>query len=117
MMGMVPNIYLLKYLQGQGVNLPEVEKTAKKYMKIGYVGEQKYRFTDGSYSVWGPHSDEIGSMWLTSFVVKAFVQASKYIEMDKRNVMQSIHWIMKQQGEDGCFQNQGYAIHHEIKGD
>jgi len=30
-------------------------------------------------------------MWLTSFVVKAFVQASNYIEMDKRNVMESIY--------------------------
>merc|ERR1712038_2052098 len=117
MMGMVPNIYLLKYLQGKGVNLPEVEKTAKKYMKIGYDREQKYRFPDGSYSVWGPKTDDTGSMWLTSFVVKAFVQASQYIELDKRNVMESIYWILRQQGEDGCFQNKGYALHQELKGD
>ena len=77
---MVPNIYLLKYLQGKGVNLPEVEKTAKKYMKIGYDREQKYRFPDGSYSVWGPRDEDAeGSVWLTAFVVKAFSQASKYI--------------------------------------
>jgi len=55
--------------------------------------------------------------WLTSFVVKAFVQASKYIDMDKRNVMESIYWIIRQQGEDGCFQNKGYALHQELKGD
>ena len=114
---MVPNIYLLKYLQGKGANLPEIEKTAKKYMKIGYDREQNYRFPDGSYSVWGPKTDDTGSMWLTSFVVKAFIQASKYIEMDKRNVMESIYWILRQQGEDGCFQNKGYALHQELKGD
>jgi hypothetical protein len=117
MMGMVPNIYLLKYLHGKGVNLPDIEKTAKKYMKIGYDREQKYRFRDGSYSVWGPKTDDTGSMWLTSFVVKAFVQASQYIDVNKRNVMQSIYWILRQQGEDGCFQNKGYALHQELKGD
>ena len=117
MMGMVPNIYLLKYLNGKGVSLPDIEKTAKKYMKIGYDREQKYRFSDGSYSVWGPKSDDTGSMWLTSFVVKAFVQASQYIEVDKGNVMQSIYWILRQQGDDGCFQNKGYALHQELKGD
>lgn len=117
MMGMVPNIYLLKYLNGKGVSLPDIEKTAKKYMKIGYDREQKFRFPDGSYSVWGPKSDDTGSMWLTSFVVKAFVQASQYIEVDKKNVMQSIYWILRQQGEDGCFQNKGYALHQELKGD
>jgi len=79
--------------------------------------EQKYRFPDGSYSVWGPKTDDTGSMWLTSFVVKAFVQASNYIEMDKRNVMESIYWILRQQGKDGCFQNKGYALHQELKGD
>merc|ERR1712088_627462 len=117
MMGMVPNIYLLKYLNGKGLTVPEVEKMAKRYMKIGYDREQKYRFPDGSYSVWGPKTDDTGSMWLTSFVVKAFIQASKYIEMDKRNVMESIYWILQQQGKDGCFHNKGYALHQELKGD
>lgn len=117
MMGMVPNIYLLKYLSGKGISLPEIQKTAKKYMTIGYNREQKYRFSDGSYSVWGPKQDETGSIWLTSFVVKAFVQASQYIYVDKKNVMQSVRWILRQQGDDGCFQNKGYAIHREIKRD
>jgi len=117
MMGMVPNIYLLKYLNGKGVSVPEVEKKAKKYMKLGYEREQKFRFTDGSYSVWGPKTDDTGSMWLTSFVVKAFVQASQYIDMDKTNIMESIYWILRQQDEEGCFQNKGYALHQELKGD
>ena len=117
MMGMVPNIYLLKYLNGKGLNVPEVEKMAKRYMKIGYDREQKYRFPDGSYSVWGPKTDDTGSMWLTSFVVKAFVQASRYIKVDKKSIMESMYWIIKQQGEDGCFQNKGYALHQELKGD
>ena len=113
-MKMVPNIYVLIYLQGICANLPAIELKAKKNMKIGYDTQQKYRFSDGSYSVWGPKQDKTGEMWLTSFVVKAFVQASKYIDIDKRNVMESIDWIIRQQGEDGCFQNKGRAIHKEI---
>jgi len=31
--------------------------------------------------------------------------------------MESMYWIIKQQGEDGCFQNKGYALHQELKGD
>ena len=117
MMGMVPNIYLLKYLNGKGVSVPKIEKQAKKYMKLGYEREQKFRFPDGSYSVWGPKTDKTGSMWLTSFVVKAFVQASQYIDIDKVSVMESIYWIIRQQGKDGCFRNKGYALHQELKGD
>jgi hypothetical protein len=52
---------------------------AKKYMQIGYERQnEKYRHSDGSYSVWGPSKDgnSQGSMWLTTFVVKAFSQVS-----------------------------------------
>ena len=117
MMGMVPNIYLLKYLNGKGAYAPEIEAKAKKYMKIGYDREQKYRFPDGSYSAWGPKTDTDGSMWLTSFVVKGFVQAAQYIKVDKANLEQSVTWILQQQGEDGCFENRGKALHRELKGD
>ena len=117
MLGLLPNIYVLIYLDGICANLPPIADKAKKNMKIGYKTQQKYRFSDGSYSVWGPKQNRNGEMWLTSFTVKAFVQASKYIDIDKRNVMESIDWIIRHQGEDGCFQNKGWAIHKEFKGD
>jgi hypothetical protein len=56
-------------------------------MKIGYERQnERYRHPDGSYSVWGPSKDvqSHGSMWLTTFVVKAFSQAAKFIDVDAR---------------------------------
>jgi len=58
-------------------------------MKIGYERQNEhYRHSDGSYSVWGPSKDSSssnqGSLWLTTFVVKAFGQAAKFIHIDSR---------------------------------
>ena len=114
---MVPNIYVLLYLQGICANKPAIVNKAKKNMKSGYDTQQKYRHPDGSFSVWGPKRDKTGEMWLTSFTVKSFVQASKFIDIDKSNVMKSIDWILRQQGPDGCFLNRGRAVHKQFKGD
>ena len=97
MISMVPNIYVVKYLKGTGQDefKPELISTAKKYMKNGYERQEKnYRHKDGSYSVWGPKDDEAeGSVWLTAFVVKAFSQASKYIDIDERDLRKSQDWL------------------------
>ena len=118
MISVVPNIYLLKYLQGKGVSVPSVEEKAKKYMKIGWERQQKFRHPDGAYSVWGPTDEEAeGSIWLTSFVVKAFAQASQFIEIDHEDLDKSVSWILSQQNKtNGCFNDVGYVIHSELKG-
>jgi hypothetical protein len=106
MISMVPNIYVVNYLMGTGQDKPELVMKAKKYMKAGYERqEKKYRHKDGSYSVWGPTDDEAeGSVWLTSFVVKAFSQASKYIDVDSSKIRQSMYWLYKRQDpQTGCF--------------
>ena len=77
MIGMAPNVYVMDYMMGTGKRDPAVETKAKEYMAAGYRREQKFRHPDGSYSVWGPEQDETGSLWLTSFVVKVFSQASR----------------------------------------
>ena len=92
-------------------------------MRIGY-GRQNdnYRHSDGSYSIWGPSktNDNIhsqGSMWLTTFVVKAFGQASKYIDIDSQKMQQSIDWILnKQSRKSGCFEAVGQLIHSSLAG-
>lgn len=69
-------------------------------MRLGYSRQnEKYRHGDGSYSIWGPSSsgDNVGSIWLTTFVVKAFSQASKYIDIDTRALQKSIDWILEKQ--------------------
>merc|ERR1712062_232744 len=84
---------------------------AKKFMKAGYERqEQNYRHKDGSYSIWGPKDEDAeGSVWLTAFVVKAFAQASDYIDIDQENLRQSIGWLKRKQNQDGCFEDACYS--------
>ena len=111
MISLVPNIYVVKYLEGTGQNKPDLIAKAKKFMKAGYERqEQNYRHKDGSYSIWGPKDEDAeGSVWLTAFVVKAFAQASDYIDIDQENLRQSIGWLKRKQNQDGCFENSGYS--------
>ena len=111
MISLVPNIYVVKYLEGTGQNKPDLIAKAKKFMKAGYERqEQNYRHKDGSYSIWGPKDEDAeGSVWLTAFVVKAFAQASDYIDIDQENLRQSIGWLKRKQNPDGCFENSGYS--------
>jgi len=123
MISVVPNIYLLEYLEGKNVSVPEIERRAKANIVKGWKRQQKYRHKDGSYSIWGP-SDEgaEGSMWLTSFVVKSFTVAEKYLQdsdglFTKGSIKKSLKWIMSNvDNETGCYKNVGYTITSELKG-
>ena len=122
MVGLVPNIYLLNYLNGVGKKVPEVERKAIDYMNIGYKRQQNYRHRDGSYSIWGDKGsifgggEKDGSTWLTAFVVKAFSEASQYISVDAKLVQESVNWLFKNQMENGCFRKRGYVHSSYLKG-
>jgi len=116
MVGLVPNIYLLQYLDHTNQKEPEIEKKAKEYMEIGYNRQQKYRHPNGAYSIWGDRGDKDGSTWLTAFVVKSFSEASEYIDVDKQLVQNSVNWLLKGQMENGCFRKRGYVHSSYLKG-
>eukprot|EP00092_Neocalanus_flemingeri_P108736 GFUD01139655.1.p1 GENE.GFUD01139655.1~~GFUD01139655.1.p1 ORF type:complete len:1716 (-),score=430.19 GFUD01139655.1:66-5213(-) len=116
MVGLVPNIYLLQYLDSTNQKEPELERKAKQFMEIGYTRQQKYNHPNGAYSIWGDKGDKDGSTWLTAFVVKSFSEASQYIEVDTRLVQRSVDWLMKGQMENGCFRKRGYVHSSYLKG-
>ena len=116
MVGLVPNIYLLEYLRGVDKKMPEIERKAKSYMTIGYNRQQNYRHDNGAYSIWGGKGDKDGSSWLTAFVVKAFSEASKFIQIDARLVQDSVNWLISNQMENGCFMKRGYVHSSYLKG-
>eukprot|EP00090_Calanus_glacialis_P012233 TRINITY_DN20713_c0_g1_i4.p1 TRINITY_DN20713_c0_g1~~TRINITY_DN20713_c0_g1_i4.p1 ORF type:complete len:1703 (-),score=467.37 TRINITY_DN20713_c0_g1_i4:343-5451(-) len=116
MVGLVPNIYLLQYLDSTNQKEPELERKAKEFMEIGYNRQQKYNHPNGAYSIWGDKGDKDGSTWLTAFVVKSFSEASQYIEVDTNLVQRSVNWLMKGQMENGCFRKRGYVHSSYLKG-
>ena len=116
MVGLVPNIYLMQYLEGTKQSEPELEKKAKEFMEIGYNRQQKYNHPNGAYSIWGDKGDKDGSTWLTAFVVKSFSEAAPYIVVDTALVQKSVNWLMEGQMENGCFRKRGYVHSSYLKG-
>ena len=118
MIGLVPNIYLLNYLNGTNQKNEELERKAKEYMKIGYKRQANYRHQSGAYSVWGEKGGvkKEGSSWLTAFVVKSFSEAAQYIEVDRKSLQKSVDWLMRGQLENGCFPKRGYVYSSFLKG-
>ena len=115
MIGLVPNIHLLNYLNATNQKNPAMERKARENMNVGYRRQAQYHHDDGSYSIWGKQGDE-GSSWLTAFVVRSFSQASRFIEVDSAVVKRSVNWLMGTQMEDGCFKKKGYAHTRGMKG-
>ena len=118
MVGLVPNIYLLQYLEGTKQKEPGLEKKALEFMEIGYRRQQaNYRHSNGAYSAFGEKGGAPGSSWLTAFVVKSFSQAAQYIQVDRSSLQQSVDWLMESQLlEDGCFPKLGYVHSSYLKG-
>ena len=116
MVGLVPNIYLLQYLEGTGQKNEELEEKAKEYMRIGYRRQAKYNHPNGAYSIWGDKGDKDGSSWLTAFVVKSFSEAAQYIDVDSKTLQRSVDWLMGGQMENGCFPKRGYVHSSYLKG-
>ena len=116
MIGMAPNVYLLDYLSGTGQSKPELESKAKSHITKGYEREQQFRHSNGAYSVWGEQQDKVGSMWLTSFVIKVFGQASRFVNIPSSNVQQSVNFMLNNQLRNGCFRDVGFVLHSDLRG-
>ncbi|XP_070500619.1 thioester-containing protein 1 allele R1-like [Chironomus tepperi] len=115
MLKFVPNILALDYLTSINKRTPKIYEKAKKYIESGYQNELKYKHDDGSYSAFGK-SDKSGSTWLTAFVAKTYDQASKYIDIDEKEIYEALSFLKNIQAADGSFPEVGTVIHHDIQG-
>ena len=115
MLLLAPDIYITKYLQGSGQVKPEIMAKAELLMITGYQRELSYRRSDGSFSAFG-ESDEIGSLWLTAFVLKTFAQATDLIYIDESVLSEARAWIISHQNADGSFDQVGFVHHQDMLG-
>ncbi len=110
-----PDVYITKYLQESGQIKPEIMAKAEKLMITGYQRELTYRRSDGSFSAFG-QSDEEGSLWLTSFVLKSFAEARDLIYIDDTVLQEAADWLKSHQNSDGSFEPIGFVHHQEMLG-
>jgi len=115
MLNFAPDVYIARYLKESGQLKPEIMAKAELLMITGYQRELTYRRTDGSFSAFGMQ-DQIGSLWLTAFVMKSFAQAKGLIYIDQTVLDQAQAWITKQQKADGSFEAVGFVHHQEMLG-
>jgi CD109 antigen len=115
MIGLAPDVYITKYLQGSGQLKAEIMAKAEKLMITGYQRELTYRRTDGSFSAFGMN-DESGSLWLTAFVLKVLAQANGLVYIDDSVLTGATNWITSHQNADGSFDAVGFVHHQEMLG-
>ena len=63
-----------------------------------------------------PVSSPIPSIRLTAFVLKSFVQANTYIDIDTGDIIKTRRWLLSMQDkQSGCFRNSGVLRHKSMK--
>ncbi|KAH0622086.1 hypothetical protein JD844_024050, partial [Phrynosoma platyrhinos] len=82
---------------------------------IGYQRELLYQRDDGSFSAFG-NSDHSGSTWLSAFVLRSFVQAQFFIDIDPFILEKTAAWIVSHQKQSGEFEEPGRVLHTELQG-
>ncbi|XP_067087782.1 alpha-2-macroglobulin-like protein 1 [Osmerus mordax] len=115
MLQFAPNVYILEYLQSTYQLTTEIGDKAVVFLKGGYQNELNYRHTDGSYSAFG-QSDESGNTWLTTFVMKSFGGAHRFIFIDPVHITMAKSWLAGLQQPNGCITSVGKLFHNDMQG-
>uniref|UniRef100_UPI0037E7D34F CD109 antigen-like n=1 Tax=Semicossyphus pulcher TaxID=241346 RepID=UPI0037E7D34F len=115
MIHFAPSIYVLQYLDRSTQDDKEIRSRALDYMKEGYQRQLSYQRDDGSFSAFGASSTS-GNTWLTAFVLRCFLQAQPYMQVDQSVLTRASTWLLTRQGPQGEFSEVGRLIHTEMQG-
>ncbi|KAM4723448.1 CD109 antigen [Anableps anableps] len=115
MVHFAPSVYVLQYLEKSSQDDAGIRSKALSYIKQGYEKQLSYQRDDGSFSAFGK-SDSSGSTWLTAFVLRCFLQAQPYIQINQTVLTKATAWLLKHQGSKGEFTEVGKLIHTEMQG-
>ncbi|XP_047201673.1 CD109 antigen-like isoform X2 [Girardinichthys multiradiatus] len=115
MIHFAPSVYVLQYLEKSAQDDAEIRSKAQSYLMQGYEKQLSYQRDDGSFSAFGK-SDISGSTWLTAFVLRCFLKAQPYMQIDQTVLTKATAWLLKHQGSQGEFTEVGKLIHTEMQG-
>ncbi|XP_073718642.1 alpha-2-macroglobulin-like isoform X2 [Misgurnus anguillicaudatus] len=108
-----PNIYILQYLENTKQLTSAIRERATGFLKSGYQRQLNYRHYSGGYSTFGRGEE---NTWLTSFVLRSFGKAQKYIFIDPDVIQSAKNWLISRRSTDGCFIQQGSLFNNRMKG-
>jgi len=116
MVNFVPNIIVLDYLTQSNKLTDKIRQKAITYLESGYQRQLHYQRIDGSYSAFG-EKDKEGSTWLTAFVLKSFVQAKKYIDIDDKVIEKAVNYLKAMGSKtNGSFTEKGTVFSKALQG-
>ncbi|KAF0886486.1 CD109 protein, partial [Crocuta crocuta] len=115
MINFAPNIYVLDYLTKKKQLTENLKEKALSFMRQGYQRELLYQREDGSFSAFG-NDDPSGSTWLSAFVLRCFLEADPYIDIDPNVLHRTYTWLKGRQKSNGEFWEPGRVIHSELQG-
>ncbi|XP_072822377.1 CD109 antigen isoform X2 [Vicugna pacos] len=115
MINFAPNIYVLDYLTKKKQLTENLREKALSFMRQGYQRELLYQREDGSFSAFG-NDDPSGSTWLSAFVLRCFLEADPYIDIDQNVLHRTYTWLQGRQKSSGEFWEPGRVIHSELQG-
>ncbi|KAJ1150857.1 hypothetical protein NDU88_003645 [Pleurodeles waltl] len=115
MINFAPIIYILDYLTKTNQLTNEIEQQSILFLKEGYQRELLFQREDGSFSAFGA-SDLSGSTWLSAFVLRCFLQARSFINIDPSVLQKTITWMFQHQKRNGEFWEPGRLLNSEMKG-
>ncbi|XP_004674106.1 PREDICTED: CD109 antigen [Condylura cristata] len=115
MINFAPNIYILDYLTKKKQLTENLKEKALSFMRQGYQTELLYQREDGSFSAFG-NDDPSGSTWLSAFVLRCFLEADPYIDIDENVLHRTYTWLRRHQKSSGEYWEPGRVIHSELQG-
>ncbi|XP_058422750.1 CD109 antigen [Diceros bicornis minor] len=115
MINFAPNVYVLDYLTKKKQLTENLKEKALSFMRQGYQRELFYQREDGSFSAFGS-ADCSGSTWLSAFVLRCFLEADPYIDIDQNVLHRTYTWLKGHQKSNGEFWEPGRVIHSELQG-
>uniref|UniRef100_A0A8C6JH88 CD109 antigen n=1 Tax=Melopsittacus undulatus TaxID=13146 RepID=A0A8C6JH88_MELUD len=115
MINFAPNVYVLQYLTKTRQLREDIKSKAVSFMRKGYQRELLFQRDDGSFSAFG-NDDPSGSTWLSAFVLRCFLQARPFIDIDQDVLMDTAKWIVRHQKLNGEFREPGKVLHSDLQG-
>ncbi|KGL88563.1 CD109 antigen, partial [Charadrius vociferus] len=115
MINFAPNVYVLQYLTKTRQLREDIKSKAVSFMRKGYQRELLFQRDDGSFSAFG-NEDPSGSTWLSAFVLRCFLQARPFIDIDQDVLRDTAKWIVRHQKLNGEFHEPGKVLHSDLQG-
>ncbi|XP_065356090.1 thioester-containing protein 1 allele S3-like [Calliphora vicina] len=112
MVNFAPSILILQYLKANGKLSKEkvLVESLRSAMEVAYQQQLSFRLFNGGYSVFGLATDEEASTWLTAYVVRYFIKASEFLDIETRIIDSALEYLCDQQKANGEFLHTGYIL-------